>query len=89
MPQAELRDEIAGYETMRADVEAKFLGKWALVHDRALIDTYNSFDDAANEAVQRFGRGPYLIRQIGAPPITLPASVMYRPLHANYSLRIP
>jgi hypothetical protein len=85
----ELRDEIAAYEAMRGDLEARFLGKWALVHDRKLIDTYNSFDDAAKEAVQRFGRGPYLIRQIGAPPITLPASVRYRPEHANYSLRIP
>jgi hypothetical protein len=80
---AELRDEIAAYDAMRADLEAKFLGRWALVHDRELIGTYDSFDDAAKEAVHKFGRGPYLIRQIGAPPISLPASVMYRPMHAN------
>ncbi len=86
---ADLRDEIAAYDAMRADLEARYLGKWALVHDRVLVGTYDSFEDAAKEAVHRFGRGPYLIRQIGAPPITLPASVMYRPLHANYPLRIP
>ena len=74
---AELRDEIAAYDVMRADLETRLLGKWAVVHDRQLIGTYESFEDAAQIAVQRFGRGPYLIRQIGAPPITLPASVMY------------
>jgi hypothetical protein len=25
----------------------------------------------------QFGSGPYLIRQVGAPPVTLPASVVY------------
>lgn len=78
---AELKDEIAAYEKMRADLEAAHLGKFVVVHDRAVIGTYDSFDAAAREAVHRFGRGPYLIRQIGAPPITLPASVMYHPIH--------
>jgi hypothetical protein len=85
---AELKDEIAAYDAMRGDLEASHLGKFALVHDRALIGTYDSFDAAAREAVHRFGRGPYLIRQIGAPPITLPASVMYHPLHGEDVLRI-
>jgi hypothetical protein len=80
----ELKDEIAAYDTISADLEAASLGKWALVHDRALIGIYDSFDMAAAEAVRQFGRGPYLIRQIGAPPITMPASVMYRPIHGHY-----
>jgi hypothetical protein len=77
---AELRDEIAAYERMHADLEAAHLGEWALVHDRKLIGTYGSFDKAAREAVGRFGRGPYLIRQIGSVPIALPASVLYHPI---------
>jgi len=85
---ADLRDEIAAYDAMRADLEAKSLGRWVLVHDRELIGTYDSFDAAAKEAVHKFGRGPYLIRQVGAPPISLPASVMYRPMHANDQVRI-
>jgi hypothetical protein len=44
---------------------------------------FESFDEAAKTAVHRFGRGPYLIRQVGAGPITLPASVMYRPVYAD------
>jgi hypothetical protein len=76
---SELNNEIAVYESMRADLESAHMGEWALVHDGQLIGTYKSFDLAARDAVPRFGRGPYLIRQIGAPALTLPASVMYRP----------
>jgi hypothetical protein len=85
---AKLHDEIVAYDAMRADLEASHLGKFAVVHDRTLVGTYDSFDAAAREAVHRFGRGPYLIRQIGAPPVTLPASVMYRPVHGNDAVRI-
>jgi len=66
---------------LRQDLEAHHMGKWVLVHDGALIGIYDSFDSAAEDSVRRFGRGPYLIRQVGAPPVTLPASVMYRPSH--------
>jgi hypothetical protein len=79
---AELREEIAAYETMRADLESAHMGKWALVHERELVGIFDAFEQAAEVAVRRFGRGPYLIRQIGAPPITLPASVLYNPVHA-------
>lgn len=85
---AELKDEIAAFEAIRGDLEAAHLGKWALVHDRKLEGTFDSFDDAAMVAVERFGRGPYLIRQIGAPPITLPASVLYHPVHGDRAVRI-
>ena len=74
---AEIKENIAAYEVMQRDLEARCPGDWALVHDRKLISTYQTFDEAAQDAVSRFGRGPYLIRQIGAPPVRLPASVMY------------
>jgi hypothetical protein len=85
---AELTAEIAAYEGMRAKLETEHLGKWALVHDGELIGAYEEFDQAAEEAVAKFGRGPYLIRQIGAPPITLPVSVMYRQVHGKDAMRI-
>lgn len=74
---AELNQEIAAYERMRGELEANSTGKWVLVHDGQLIGTYESFESAAEEAVRRFGRGPYLVRQVGAPPVILPASVVY------------
>jgi hypothetical protein len=73
--------EIAAYETMREDLEAHHMGDWVVIRDGKLIGTYGSFDNAANDAVSKFGRGPYLIRQVGAPPISLPVSVVYRTVH--------
>ncbi len=81
---AELTEEIAAYESMRGDLESKYMGKWVLMHNRQLIGVYDSFEAAAEIAVKEFGRGPYLIRQVGAPPLTLPASVMYHPVHAKH-----
>ena len=80
---ATLKDEIAAYERMRNDLEVEHLGKWVVMHHEKLVGTYESFEAAAEDAVQNFGRGPYLIRQVGAPPLVLPASVQYRPVHAG------
>ena len=80
---ADLDREIAAFETAQAELEARSMGKWVVFHNGALAGTYDSFEAAAEEAVRRFGRGPYLIRQIGAPPMTLPASVMYHPIHGK------
>ena len=77
---ADVMENIAAYEAMRSDLEAGHPGDSVLVHDRQLIGTYPTFNDAAQEAVARFGRGPYLIREIGAPRVRLPASVMYHAL---------
>jgi hypothetical protein len=85
---AELSEEIAAYDAIQKDLEAKFLGRWVLVHDRALVDTFDCFEHAADMAIRRFGRGPYLIRQIGAPPITLPASVLYNPVNGDNNMRV-
>ena len=78
-----LSQQISAYEAMRDRLGADYLGKWVVFHDGELVDTYESFQDAATDAVERFGRGPYLIRQVGAPPMTLPASILYRPVNAN------
>lgn len=69
--------EITAYESIREDLEAQHMGQWVLLHNQKFIGVYDSFQVAAENAVRRFGRGPYLIRQVGAPPVTLPASVMY------------
>ena len=74
---ADIDKELTAYERMRADFEAHHMGEWVVLHDEKLVGVYPSFDAAAQDAVARFGRGPYLIKQVGAPPITLPASVAY------------
>jgi hypothetical protein len=78
-----LSSQIVAYEEMRDVLEVDHFGKWVVFYDEDLIDTYESSEEAAVDAVRRFGRGPYLIRQVGAPPVRLPASVWYRPANAN------
>jgi hypothetical protein len=79
---ASLDDEIAAFEGMRAGLEARHMGEWVLIFGEQLVGTFPAFEEAAQTAVEKFGRGPYLIRQVGAPPVILPASVMYRLSHA-------
>ena len=78
-----LSSQIVAYEEMRDVLEVDHFGKWVVFYDADLIDTYESFEEAAEDAVRRFGRGPYLIRQAGAPPVRLPASVWFRPADAT------
>jgi hypothetical protein len=77
IPEEGLESEIQAYNAMREDLEAKHTGKWVMFKNRELIGIYDSFDVAAQNAVRLYGRGPYLIRQVGAPPVILPASLMY------------
>ena len=78
-----LSKEIAAYERIRDALETDHFGEWVLVQDEKLVEIYSSFEEAAQDAVERFGRGPYLIKRVGEPPMTLPASVLYRPVHAD------
>ena len=81
---ARLKDEIAAYERMRSDLETEHNGQWIVMRDERLVGVYDDFQAAAEEAVRLFGRGPYLIRRVGAGPLRLPASVQYRPVHADH-----
>ncbi len=79
---AEIKSDILAYQKMQAELEAKHMGKWVLFHNESFIAVFDSFEDAAAQAVERFGRGPYLIKQVGEIPQTLPASVMFVPEYA-------
>ena len=75
-----LDDQIAAYDAMRDVLEMDCFGKWVVFHRRRLAGTYECFQEAAADAVSRFGRGPYLIRQVGAPPLSLPPSILFQTL---------
>ena len=81
---AELEQNIEAYEALRETLEERYLHKFVVFHDSELIGSFDSFHNAAREAVRRFGQGPYLIRQVGAPTrIAMPASAAFRPVHAT------
>lgn len=77
-----LETEIAAFEQRKDDLETHHKGKFVVFYGAEFVGAYDTFENAARVAVSRFGRGPYLIRQVGAPPVVMPASVMYRPVAA-------
>ncbi len=78
-----LKEQIAAYEALRSDLELEHFGEWVVFHDEKLVGAYETFEAAADAAIRRFGRGPYLIRRVGAGPLTLPPYVQYRSAHAD------
>lgn len=78
-PANPLKREISAFERRRLELEKAHPGKFVVFKDGDFIGAWDTLDAAAAEAVRRFGRGPYLIRQVGAPLPTLPASVLFRP----------
>jgi hypothetical protein len=78
MPVPDLAIEIAAYEQRQAELERLYPGKFVVFKGHDLIGAWDTLNAAALEAAARFGRGPYLIRQVGAPRPTLPASVLFR-----------
>lgn len=81
--QESLATEMKTFDARRADLERTYFGKFVVIKGDEVIGAWDTLSAAADEAVRRFGRGPYLIRQVGAPPVTLPASVLFRPIQLN------
>ena len=74
---ANIEKEVIAYEHLREMLEADHMGEWVVVHDEELVGTYETFTIAADDAAQKFGNGPYLIRQVGAEPTRLSSTIMY------------
>lgn len=83
-----LRNDIAAFDRMKAELEANHRNQWALFHAGEFIDVFADFEAAASCAVERFDDGPYLIRQVGAPPIQLPGGMVFTPAHVLGSGRL-
>ena len=70
--------QIAAYEACRDAMERDHLGEWVVFHDEQCAGIYATFEDAAEDAIARFGAGPYLIREVGASQVVrLPARLYY------------
>ena len=71
-----LANEAALYERRKEEFEQRHLFEWVVIRGED-IKFFDQFDDAAQSAVERFGRGPYLIRQVGEATHPLPASLAF------------
>lgn len=78
-----LLEEIDAYDRMRDVLETQYLGKWVVIKDGELRAYCDTFGAAARDAMRKYGRGPYLIRRVGAPPISLPASLAYGSINGD------
>lgn len=72
-----LEREIRAYDDMREELEQKYFNEWIVVHDGKVACHFDSARECLQFATEHFGRGPYLIRQVGAPPESLPVSVLF------------
>ena len=77
---ASLHENIAAYQKVKKELRKHHHAlKWVLFYDTELIGVFDKFEDAAWEATRRYGRGPYLMRQVDPPPetIRIPFQVIY------------
>ena len=70
--------ELAAYRGQQAELEEHDIGRWVVFHNAKRVGLFDTFETAAVQAVKLYGRGPYLIRQVGAPPVALPICVVQR-----------
>ena len=77
-----LARDIKAFEARRSELEAAHFGKFVVFYNGEFIGSFDTLENAAREAVTKFGRGPYLIRKVGQPTsMPMPASVAYQVLH--------
>lgn len=77
-----LKDDIASFDRMKAELEAAHFNEWVLFYKGHYVDAFPDFEAAASTAVERFDTGPYLIRQVGAPSaVQLPGGMIFTPAH--------
>ena len=78
-----LDENIQVFMSMSEKLEADYPNKVVLFYDGKFRGSYDDINNAAIDAVKNFGKGPYLIRQVGAPTeMPMPASIAYKPYHA-------
>lgn len=79
---ASLQENIKAYEVVEAKMKEQHMRKHVVFYNRNFEGAFETFHDAASSAVRRFGHGPYLIREVGAPLPPLPASLWLQSANA-------
>ena len=69
MSTSSLVTEMRTFDARRADFERTYSGKFIVIKGEEVVGAWDTLSAAADEAVRRFGRGPYLIRQVGGQPV--------------------
>lgn len=58
-----LEKELATYQAKLPELK-QHEGKFVLIHEDRVVDTFSSYDDALKEGYKQFGLSPFLVKQI-------------------------
>lgn len=59
-----LEKEVVAYEAIKPALLPQGLGKFVLIRDGKLIDTFDAESDAIKAGYERFGNVPFLVKQV-------------------------
>ncbi|OFW10224.1 MAG: hypothetical protein A3G20_09970, partial [Acidobacteria bacterium RIFCSPLOWO2_12_FULL_59_11] len=59
-----LEKELAHFEKIKAELLQKYDGKFALIHEEQFIGAFDSPENAYQEGIKRFKKGPFLVKRI-------------------------
>ena len=60
----ELKEELEYFISVKEELLKHYKGQFALIKGKELIGTYTTWEEAFNDAVERFGNAPFLIKPV-------------------------
>jgi hypothetical protein len=76
-PGRKLERELATWAKHQAELEKLHPEKFVLIHGDEVVNTYDTFENAAAEGLRRFPEDDFLVRQIKGQRLELPVAVIY------------
>ncbi len=76
-----LEKELETYKKNLSELVAKHEGKFVLIHDEHVVDTFSTYEDAIKAGYQRFKADPFLVQQVLAIEPVFFVSRTSEPLH--------
>lgn len=59
--------DVRAFEALQEELEREHFDEFVLFFDGKFVGSFPDFNSAGREALSRFGKGPYLIQQVGSP----------------------
>jgi len=59
-----LKVELGFYNNQKEELLKHYTGQFALIKGRTLVGTYTTWEEAFNDAVEKFGTSPFLIKPV-------------------------
>lgn len=60
----ELERELEHFLSIKEELLKHYKGQFVLIKDKEVIGTYTTWEEAFNEAVEKFGNVPFLIKPV-------------------------